>query len=365
MAALAGGGTAAASAASNAELARLCQGVADRPIWGAAIVSRQLRDEWLDNLQTQEAAFLDRATVSVDVGDGLEGTLTVFLTDAAQADRLAEDLAQWLVAKRLGSQSSPMFGGLLKGVTTYADGRAAHVDVSLGEALLVPWARSLSRYWRIVGTKLPEPSQRALPLRLVPGDASASSGPVAVGGARIFTDWESGRYAIVEVANRTSRPVAPALRLLYRRQSGDLVAPGLCVAQVGVLLAHEKAVCLAHVPPGAVSANYDVQVLGEAEVKATRTALKVVDAQLGPPLGPVQWVAGRVKNESRSMLEHPQVHVTFYDASGKVVGYAREDFDGKPLLPGSEAPFQASSLVIMPGAATSFAITAFALGDKR
>jgi hypothetical protein len=258
-----------------------------------------------------------------------------------------------------------MFEGLLKGVTTYVDGHAVQVDGSLGGPLLVAWARWLSHYWRIVGTKLPEPSQRALPLRLVAGDASDKSGPIALGDARIFTDWSNERYAIIEVANRTSRPVVPALQLLYRRRSGDMVAPGHCIVPVGILLAREKALCLGAAPPGAISANYDVRLLGDAPTKETRTPLKVLAAQLGPPLGPVQWVAGRVKNESGSMLEHPQVHIAFYDASRKLVGYGREDFDGKPLLPNSEAPFHASSIVIMPGAATSFAITAFAMGEKR
>jgi hypothetical protein len=369
MATLAGGDTIAASAASNPDLTKLCAGVSGHPVWGAAIVSKQLRDEWLDNLQTQEAASLNRLSVGLDVDTGVEGGLTAILSEPAQADGLAEDLARWLVRSRLGSQSNPMFEGLLKGVTTYADGNAVHVDVSLAEAPLAHAARSYSRYWRIVGAKLPEPSRRALPLRLLPGDASANgrtaTGPIAVGPARIFTDWDNDRYAFVEVANRTSRPVVPALQLLFRRQSGDMVAPGLCIVQVGVLLAREKAVCVAPAPPGAVSANYDVRVLGDAHADEARTALKVLDAQLGPPLGPLQWVAGRVVNESGTVLEHPQVHVAFYDASGKLVGYGRDDFGGKPLLAGAAAPFQASSLVIMPGAATSFAVTAFALGDKR
>jgi hypothetical protein len=238
------------------------------------------------------------------------------------------------------------------------------VEASVGQTLLVYWARVLSGYWRMIGTRLPEPAKRALPLRMVPGDPSASSGPLALGDARIFTAWTRERYTIVEVANRTSRPVVPALQLVYRRQSGDMVAPGFCVVPVGILQAREKAVCVGPAPPGAVSANYDIRLLHEEDMKATRTALKVIVAQLGPPLGPTQWVAGRVKNDSSSMLEHPQVHVAFYDTGGKLVGYGRDDFDGKPLLPGSEAPFQAGSMVIMPAAATSFAVTAFALADK-
>jgi hypothetical protein len=71
-----------------------------------------------------------------------------------------------------------------------------------------------------------------------------------------------------------------------------------------------------------------------------------------------------VRNDSRAVLEHPQVLVSFYDAGGKLVGFGREDFDGKPLLPGGEAPFLASSLIIMSGVATSFSVTAFSLGDK-
>jgi hypothetical protein len=76
-------------------------------------------------------------------------------------------------------------------------------------------------------------------------------------------------------------------------------------------------------------------------------------------------VAGRVKNETRSTLEHPQVHVAFYDTGGKLVGYGTADFGGQPLLPGSEATFQASSLVMMSGAAATFSVSTFALGGER
>jgi hypothetical protein len=356
---------AGASAASNADLARLCQGVSGHPVWAAAIVSEKLRDEWLDNLQMQEAAWLDRLAVTFDVDTGLDGKLTATMTDAERADRLAEELAQLLVRERLRSQSNPKLEALLKGVTTYVDGNAVQVDASLGEALLVSWTRWLSRYWLIVGARLPEPSRRAEPLRLVPGATSPRQGSIALGDARIFTDWENERYTIVEVANRTSRPLAPALQLLYRRKSGDLVGPGFCAVQVGVLLPGEKAVCTGRAPPGAVFASYDVHLLDGPETNEKRIALQVRGARLGPPLGPVQWVTGRVKNESRVMLEHPQVHVAFYDAAGKLVGYGREHFGDKPLLPGGEVPFQATSLVLMPGAATTFAVTAFAVGKKQ
>jgi hypothetical protein len=364
IAAQATGGTSAASAASNAALAKLCQGVADHPIWAAAIVSAPLRELWMDNLQTQEISVLDQVAVGVDVDAGLEGKLTATLTDGAQADKWAEDLAQRLVHERLAGRSNPITEGLLKGVTTYADGSAVHVDASLGEAELVPWAQRLSRYWRFVGAKLPAPSQRALPLKMVPADASSASGAIALGEARIFTDFENNRYAIVEVSNRSSRPVVPALQLVYRRRSGDMIAPGHCTVQVGILQPREKSVCVGQAPGGATSANYDVHLLAEAQAAETRTALKVLGAHLGPALGPVQWVAGRVRNESRAELERPQVLVSFYDAGGKLVGYGREDFDGKPLLPGAEAPFLASSLIIMSGVATSFTVTAFSLGDK-
>ncbi len=364
IAALAGGAATVTSAASNVDLARLCQAVSDRAIWGVATVSEQLRDEWLDDLQTQEAVYLDRLTLTLNVDTGLDGKLTAVMTEAAHAEKIAEDLAQSLVRARLGNQSGPMFDGLLKGVTTYADGNAVYVTVSLGEALLVHWARWLSRYWRIVGAGLPEPSQRATSLRLVPSAGSGRSAAIAPSDAYIFTDWENNRYAMVEASNRTSRPMVPALQLVYRRQSGDMIAPGLCIFPVGVLLAGEKAVCVGPAPPGAVSANYDIH-LGDAPTNETRTALTVLVAELGPPFGPLQWVAGRVKNESRSVLEHPQVLVAFHDARGNLVGWGRDDLDGKPLLPGREASFQASSMVIMSASATSFAITAFALGDKR
>jgi hypothetical protein len=364
VAALAGGGAAAGSAASNPTLSTLCQEVSQRPVWAAAIVSEQLRDQWLDDLQTQHAAYLDRMSLGLDVGAGLEGTLTLTLTEAAQAEALAEALANWLVRARHQSQSSPLYEGLLKGVTTYVDGKATFVNVALGEGVLVPWARMAARYWRFLGASLPEPSRRATPLRLVQGAATAGSGAVAFGDARIFTTWENEPYALIEVTNRTNRPLSPALRLMFRRQSGDMLSPGFCAFPLGTLLAREKAVCVGVAPPGAVSANYEV-LLGDAKAGAARTALKVVAAQLSPPAGPFQWVAGRVKNDSRAMLEHPQVHVAFYDAGGKLVGYGRDDLDGKPLLPGTEASFQASSLVLMPAAATSFTVATSVLGDGK
>jgi hypothetical protein len=72
-----------------------------------------------------------------------------------------------------------------------------------------------------------------------------------------------------------------------------------------------------------------------------------------------------VKNETSAILEHPQVHVAFFDDRRRLVGYGRADFDGKPLPPGGEATFQASSLVMMSGPATTFSVHTFALGDKR
>jgi hypothetical protein len=352
---LSGGG---ATAASNADLAKLCQSVAEHPIWGAVIVSERLRDEWLDNLQQQEAAYLDRMTVGVDVAAGVEGMLTVTLTEATQADKLAEDIANQLVRARRGLQEGSMHEGLLKGLTTYSDGRSTHVSLSLGEALLVPWARAISRYWRYVATKLPEPSQRATPLRLQPSTYSKSAA-LALGGARVFAAWEDQRYALVEVTNRSNRPVAAGLRFMYRRQSGDMLGPGRCVVPTGLLLPGEKSVCVGPAPVEAVSANCDID-LADAKTSEARTSLKVLRAALGPSLGPVQWVAGRVRNESRAMLEHPQVHVIFYDAAGNLVGYGRDDLGGKPLLPGIEAPFQVSSLFLMPTAATTFTVATFA-----
>jgi hypothetical protein len=357
----ASGGT-TATAASNAELAALCQGVSNHPVWGAVLVSTELRDEWLDNLQMQEAAYLDRLAVGLDLDAGLEGKLTATLTEAAQADKAAEDLAQMLVRQRHRSRSNPMFDELLKGVTTYADGSAVHIEASLNESLLLSWAQWLSRYWRIVGAKLSDPGRR-LALKMVPA-ASGKSGSIALGDAGIFTDWDDHRYAIVEVSNLTSHPVVPAVQLVYRRKSGDMVAPGACAVPLGVLLAREKAVCLGNAPTGAVSADYDVDVVN-AQTSEQRTTLKVRSAELGPPLGPLQWVAGRVKNETSAVLEHPQVHVAFFDAGGKLVGYGRADFDGKPLLPGAEATFQATSLVMMAGPATTFTISTFALGNKH
>jgi hypothetical protein len=266
-----------------------------------------------------------------------------------------------LVRERHRSRSNPMFAELLKGVTTYTDGNAVHVEATLTEAPLVAWAEWLSRYWRIVA-KLSEPSRPA-PLKMVPA-ASGGSASIALGEARIFSDWDDHRYAIVEVSNRTSHPVMPALQLVYRRKSGDMVAPGVCALPLGILLAREKAVCLASAPPEAVSADYDIHV-ANAQTSDPRTALKVLGAELGPSLGPLQWVAGRVKNETSGMLEHPQVHVAFYDARGNLVGYGRADFGGKPLPPRGEATFQASSLVMMSGAATTFTVNTFALGDKQ
>lgn len=175
--------------------------------------------------------------------------------------------------------------------------------------------------------------------------ASNLPSPIVLRDIRTFGDAED-RSAIMEVVNDSNRAVDPLIMFhdwdkagQPRRVQSPLAFASMCstVHTTGILWPHEKMPCLIEVAPGVVTVSYDVVLENDERPSGgrVRTDLKVVGAQLidGSAVG---WV----QNPNSAAICSPRVAVSFYDASGRIVGWEAEWIRPGRIEPGGRAPFK-------------------------
>jgi hypothetical protein len=361
---LADGAPDAGSAASNPELVAACAQVSASPIWGAGVLPEEARRIFRDDLDLRAIASLQRMTVSVDLTDAFVARASAQFGDPTQAEELAEDLARRLDRERRAQRGSPYMQTLFKGLTEYVEGSTFRAELRLENDAAVRVAETTARAinWTKPADELPQPTTRALTWKAdwltPPSDA------ITVSEVRGYDAWDRRTHALIEVSNRTDRPVLPDVRIRYRGPGDKRLEERLCFVPMIVLLPRESAGCDPGVPDGAATGIYAVRTAQDERAAAfaarSRLTLKVVGARLEPARGAVQWLTGEVKNTTDNVVRAARVHATFYDASRKIVGYGDAVAQAQQLAPGAAAPFRlASGPLFAP--ARSFAAIAYSV----
>jgi hypothetical protein len=353
----------AKSAASNPELAAACAEVSASLLWGAGVPPDEARRYLEGDFRLRAIGSLRRVTLAVDLAQAFVAKLAVDFADAAQADQLAEELAELIDRERREKRDVPLFQALFKGLTEYADESTFRAELRLENDVLVQTAETLARAvnWVKPPSELPRSTSHALTLKpdwLTPPPAN-----VALSEVRSYDAWDRRTHALFEVANRGDKPVLPQILIDFRDPKEKRLDERLCLVPMIVLLPHERVGCDPGVPATAVSGIYTIRTAPDDRAAAfaanSRTTLRVVGAQLETRHGAVQWLAGQVKNATARPVRGARVHATFYDAEQKIVGYGDAALP-QPVAPGASAPFRlASGPLFAP--AESFTAIAYAL----
>jgi hypothetical protein len=354
----------ARSAASNPELAAACAEVSSSPLWSAGVLPDEARQVLEGDFNLRAIASLRRETLTVDLAPAFVAKLAVDFGDAAQADQLAEEVAQLIDRERRDKRGLPFYEALFKGLTEYGDGSTFRAELRLENDVLVQTAETLARAINLTRppTELPGSTAHALTLKpdwLVPPPES-----VALSEVRSYDAWDRRTHALFEVANRTDRPVLPDILITFRDPNDKRVDQRPCAVPMMVLLPHERAGCDPGIPATAVSGVYTIRTAADDKAAkfaaGWRTTLQVVGAKLEARRGAVQWLAGQVKNDTARPVRGARVHATFYDAGQKIVGYGDAALPQPPIAPGASAPFRLASGPLF-AAAKSFTAIAYAL----
>jgi hypothetical protein len=151
----------------------------------------------------------------------------------------------------------------------------------------------------------------------------------------------------MEAVNESNDAVDPWIRFHFWDKVGEprpVRSPAAFAATcdtlhtIGVLWPHEKMPCVTQVPPGAVTASYDIELDKDGIVlsgKRTRTDLKVVAAELRS-----DGVEGWVENPTSAAVCSPRVVVSFYDSSRRIVGWEDDRVSPDKIEPGARGPFK-------------------------
>jgi len=361
---LADGVAGAGSATSNAELAAACAQVSGSPVWAAGAPPDEARQVLQTDLSLRGIASLRRLTLAVDLAPTFTAKVAADFADGAQADQLAEEVAQSLDRERRARGRLPFLQAVFKGLTEYTDGTTVRAELQLDNDVLVGFVESAARVVNLskpVG-ELPQPTLHALTLK--PDWLAPPPENVALSEVRSYDAWDRRTHALLEVTNRGEKPVLPEIVIRYRDANEKRLDERLCLVPMFVLLPHESAGCDPGVPASAASGIYTIRTAPDARAAAfasgSRTTLKVLGAQLEPARGAVQWLAGQVKNDAPRPVQGARVHATFYDADHKIVGYGDASLPRQPIAPGASVPFRlASGPLFAPG--TSFAAIAYAI----
>jgi hypothetical protein len=361
---LADGAAGARNAASNAELATACATVAASPLWGAGVLPQEVRDYLEGDLRVRSVASMRHVSLAVDLAQPLIAKLAIDFGDAAQADQLAEEIAQVLDRARREKREYPYFQALFKGLTEYADGSTFRAELRLDDDIVVQIAEGSARFVN----QLKQPSELAPPtphaLTLKPDWLSPPPTTIALGAVRTYDAWDRRTHALIEVVNRSNKPVVPEIRIRYRDQRDRNLEERPCVLPMLVLLARERVACDPGVPAGAASGIYTIRTAPDdraaAFASSARTTLKIVGARLETLRGPAQWLLGEVKNTTGGVVRGARVHATFYDAEHKIVGYADDALEEPEIAAGASAHFRVASGPLF-APVKSFAAIAYSL----
>jgi hypothetical protein len=122
------------SAATNIDLTRLTERVADHAIWAVAIVPEETRKMLRDDPQTRPASSLTNLLVALDLGSGLDAVVEGDLAKAADAQGLAAKMQEQLRDAKKNAQILMLgLGPYLDGVTARASDKRIEIHASLGE----------------------------------------------------------------------------------------------------------------------------------------------------------------------------------------------------------------------------------------
>lgn len=351
------------TAASNAELVSACAEVSANPIWGAGVLPDEARQRLEGDLRLRALASMRQVTLAVELADTLVARLAVAFGDPAQSDELAEELAQLIDEQRRQTRDRPYMQALFKGLTEYADGAMFRAELRLPNDVVVSLAETAARLinWQKPASALPKPTAHALTMKpdwLVPPPTT-----LALGEIRSYDAWDRRTHLLIEVVNRTDKPVVPDVVIRYRDADDKRVGERRCSLPMLVLLGHESAACDPGVPASASTGIYTIRTLPDDRAAAlaakSRVTLKIVGARLEAPQGAVQWVAGQVKNTTAGLVRDARIHATFYDDDHKIVGTG-DVVAAAQLAPGASAPFRLGSGPLF-AAAKSFSAIAYSV----
>jgi len=350
-------------AASNRELVSACAEVSANPIWAAGVLPDEARDLLQGDFQLRALGSMRQVTLAVELTDTLVARLAVAFRDGAQADQLAEELAQLIDKERRGTRDRPYMQALFKGLTEYADGSTFRAELRLPNDVVVSLAETAARFANSQkpASELPDPTAHALTMKadwLVPPPTS-----LAVGELRSYDAWDRQTHLLIEVTNRTSDPVMPNIVVRFRDADDKGIGERRCLLPMAVLLGHESAACDPGVPAGAATGIYTIRTAPADRAAAiaakARVTLKIVGARLEAAQGAAQWLAGQVKNTGTAVVRNANVHATFYDGEHKIVGFG-DVAAARALAPGASAPFRLPSGPLF-APAKSFAAIGYSL----
>jgi hypothetical protein len=349
------------TAASNGELVRACAEVSANPIWAAGVLPDEAREMLQADFQLRALASMRQVTLAVELTDPLIAKLAVAFGDGAQADQLAEELAQLIDKQRRETRDRPYMQALFKGLTEYADGTTFRAELRLPNEVVASLAETSARFAnaRKPENERPQPTAHPLTMKadwLVPPPAS-----LALGEIRSYDAWDRQTHLLMELTNRTADPVVPNIVVRFRDANDKGVGERRCLLPMVVLLGHERAACDPGVPAGAATGIYTIRTAPDdraALAAKSRVALKVLGARMEAAEG-TQGLSGQVKNTGTTVVHDANVHAIFYDADNKIVGFG-DATAARELAPGASAPFRlASGPLFAP--AESFAVIGYGI----
>jgi hypothetical protein len=122
------------SAATNIDLTRLTERVADHAIWVAAIIPDETRQMLRADPQTHAAASLANLVVALDLGQGLDAVVEGDVASAAEAQGLAGKMQEQLRDAKKNAQILMLgLGPYLDGITASAVDKRFEIHASLKE----------------------------------------------------------------------------------------------------------------------------------------------------------------------------------------------------------------------------------------
>ncbi|HVU51237.1 MAG TPA: hypothetical protein VHL80_11150 [Polyangia bacterium] len=122
------------SAATDIDLTRLTERVADHAIWAAAIIPEETRQMLRGDPQTRAAASLANLVVALDLGRGLDAVVEGDVASPAEAQGLAAKMQEQLRDAKKNAQVLMLgLGPYLDGVTARAVDKRFEIHASLGE----------------------------------------------------------------------------------------------------------------------------------------------------------------------------------------------------------------------------------------
>jgi hypothetical protein len=202
--------------------------------------------------------------------------------------------------------------------------------------------------------------------------ASTIPSPVVLRDIRTFEEKPEAkrsddRFAVMEVVNESNAAVDPVIRFRFWDKAGQprqiksaRALAGVCTTlhSTHVLWPGEKMPCVTEVPSGAVTASYEIELLKDENASLggrTRTALRVVGAELRS-----DRVDGSVENPFSASICSAEVAVSFYDSSGRIVGWEHDWVLPSRIEPGARTRFEVDTHR-EPAPVASFSATAWTL----